>query len=70
MVAHKGSKHHAAKMTESTVRAARKAYAESSWVLLDGKRHSVNASTLARKYGVTHQTMRSILKGDTWKHVQ
>jgi hypothetical protein len=70
MPARKGSKHHAAKMTEATVRAARKAYANASWVMFDGKRHPVNASTLARKYGVTHQTMQAVLDGKTWKHVQ
>lgn len=69
MAARQGAQHHAAKMTEATVKAARKAYAEASWVMLDGKRHPVNASTLARKYGVTHQTMRAILKGHTWRHV-
>lgn len=69
MSARQGSKHHAAKMTDATVRAARRAFNEASWVMLDGKRHPVNASTLARKYGVTHQTMRAILRGDTWKHV-
>lgn len=69
MSARPGSKHHAAKMTEATVRAARKANESASWVMLDGKRYPVNASTLARKYGVTHQTMRAILRGDTWKHV-
>lgn len=70
MSARKGAQHHAAKMTEATVRAARKAYNEASWVMVDGKRHPVNASTLARKYGVTHQTMRALLRGETWGHVQ
>lgn len=70
MAANKGSKHHGAKMTEAKVRAARKAYQSASWVVLDGKRHPVNANTLAQKYGVAHQTMRSILRGDTWGHVQ
>jgi hypothetical protein len=69
MAARTGSKHHAAKMTDATVRAARKAFAEASWVMVDGKRHPVNTSTLARKYGVTHQTMRAILTGKTWRHV-
>lgn len=69
MAANQGSKHHASKMTEAKVRAARKAFTDASWVVVDGKRHPVNASTLARKYGVTHQTMRSILKNETWKHV-
>lgn len=69
MAARQGSDHHAAKMTPATVRAARKAHAKASWIVLDGKRHPVNANTLARKYGVTHQTMRSLLSGETWKHV-
>lgn len=70
MVAHKGSKHHMAKLDEASVRAARRTFAEGSWVILDGKRHPVSASSLARKYGVAHQTMASILRGDTWRHVQ
>lgn len=69
MAARKGAQHHNAKLTEATVKAARKAYRNASWVMLDGKRHPVNISTLARKYGVSHQTMNSCLKGDTWRDV-
>jgi hypothetical protein len=69
MSARPGSKHHNAKLTDATVRAARKTFANGSWVMLDGKKHPVNISTLARKYGVSHQTMHSALKGQTWRHV-
>ena len=70
MAANTGSKHHATKLTEADVRAARKAAASGKFLVLDGKRHPVNTNTLARKYGVAHQTMRNILTGVTWKHVQ
>lgn len=70
MSANKGSKHHAAKMTEATVRAARKTYETGSWVVIAGKRWPVNVNTLARKYGVSHQTMHALLKRETWQHVQ
>lgn len=69
MAARKGAKHHAAKLTEAGVRAARKAYANNKSIVIDGKRVPVTASSLARKYGVAHQTMHAILKGETWKHV-
>jgi hypothetical protein len=70
MAANKGSKHHASKMTEATVRAARKSFENGSWIMLDGKRTPVSTSSLARKYGVSHQTMDSLLRRETWKHVQ
>lgn len=69
MPANKGSRHHAAKMTEVTVRAARRAAHRGGEIMVDGKRRTVTTSSLARKYGVTHQTMRSILMGETWRHV-
>lgn len=69
MSARKGSKHHAAKMTDATVRAARKAYESGNFIVVDGKRASVTVNALARKYGVSHQTMHAILKRETWKHV-
>jgi hypothetical protein len=72
MAAKKGSNHHASKMTEATVRAARRAYAKPrpSFIVLEGKRHPITVSSLARKYNVSRQTMSVILKGDTWKHVE
>jgi hypothetical protein len=69
MAARKGSKHHNAKLTNATVREARRVYANGSWIMLDGKQHPVNVSNLARKYGVSHQTMYSAIKGHTWRHV-
>lgn len=69
MSAHKGAKHHAAKMTEAGVRAARKSYESGNFIVIDGKRSPVTVNSLARKYGVSHQTMHSILKRETWKHV-
>lgn len=69
MSARPGSKHHAAKMTEAKVKAARKAFADASWLLVDGKRQPVNISTLAKKYGVSHQAMSDIVKGRSWRHV-
>jgi hypothetical protein len=70
MAARQGKNHHAAKLTEATVRAARKTYEKGSFVLVDGKREKVTVNALARKYGVSHQTMHSALKRQTWKHVQ
>lgn len=69
MAANQGSKHHAAKMTDATVRAARKAYDNGSFIMVDGKRSPVTVNALARKYGVSHQTMHAIVKRQTWKHV-
>lgn len=69
MAAHKGAKHHAAKMTEASVRAARNAYEHGNFILVDGKRSPVTVNALARKYGVSHQTMHAIVKRETWKHV-
>jgi hypothetical protein len=70
MAAKQGAKHHAAKMTTATVRAARRAYERGGNVTIDGKRVPVTINSLARKYGVAHQTMHSILTYRTWKHVQ
>jgi hypothetical protein len=69
MAANKGAKHHAAKMTEAGVKAARKAYDNGSFIMVDGKRHPVTVNALARKYGVSHQTMHALLKRRTWQHV-
>lgn len=69
MAARKGAQHHAAKMTEAKVKAAREAYAKASWIIVDGKRQPVNQATLARKYGVSHQAMRDLLHRHTWGHV-
>ncbi len=70
MAANKGSKHHASKMTEATVRAARKVYDNQAWMMVDGKRERVTVNALARRYGVAHQTMHSVVKRRTWKHVK
>ena len=70
MAANKGSEHHAAKMDEASVRAARKTFESGHWLVIGGKRWPVNVNTLARKYGVSHQTMRSLLHRETWQHVQ
>jgi hypothetical protein len=70
MGAKQGAKHHAAKMTEATVRAARHTFENGKYLVVDGKRYPVTVNGLARKYGVSHQTMHAILKRKTWKHVQ
>lgn len=69
MSANQGSKHHAAKMTEATVKAARNTFENGKFLMVDGKRHPVTVNALARKYGVSHQTMHAVLKRKTWKHV-
>lgn len=69
MAANKGTKHHAAKLTPAIVRAARKTREEGQFVVIEGKRHPVTISSLARKYGVSHQTMHSALTGKTWGHI-
>lgn len=60
-----GTKHHSAKMTPAKVRQARK-----SWEVRDkhGNR-KWTISGLARKYGVSHPSMRAILDRKTWAHV-
>ena len=70
MAANKGSKHHNSKLTPATVRAARKAIEKGGEIVVGGKRVKTTVAALARKYGVTHQTMRSAIKGETWGHVQ
>lgn len=69
MAAHKGAKHHAAKMTEATVRSARNSFENGNFIVIDGKRSPVTVNALARKYGVSHQTMHALLKRKTWGHV-
>lgn len=69
MPARSGGKHHAAKLSEATVRAARVSYAKGTFILVEGKREPVTYSSLARKYGVRPQTMREALTGKTWRHV-
>ena len=71
MSARKGTSHHGAKMTDKTVRAARRSYAarDSKQIVVDGKLATVSINSLARKYGVSHQTMFALIKGQTWKHV-
>jgi hypothetical protein len=54
----KGSKHHAAKLTEAKVRAIRRSYGV-------GK----GTSVLALKYGVSHTTIRRVLQRTGWSHV-
>lgn len=70
MSAKKGAKHHNAKMTAATVRAARETYETGRWILVDGKRQPVNIKNLARKYGVSSQTMHAIIRGKTWTDVR
>jgi hypothetical protein len=70
MAANRGSKHHAAKMTEATVREARRKYESASWLVIDGKRQPVTPGTLAKKYGVSRETMVALLSRRTWGHVQ
>lgn len=60
MPARPGDKHHNAKMDPAKVLAARKLYATGEW--------TINA--LARKFNITHQTMGSLLKRQTWRHVE
>lgn len=77
MAAKKGTAHHLAKMTPATVRAARKTYRRAveggANIVIDGKRVPVTVNSLARKYGISHQSMRSLLNPQedwgTWKHV-
>lgn len=71
MAANKGSKHHGAKMTEATVKAARASYQnrEGRWVVIDGKRRPITMYSLAEKYGVAHQTMHAVLSRKTWRHI-
>lgn len=64
MPANKGSMHHNSKMTDEKVRVARRYHTDGD---NDGK--VWNISELARSFGITHQSMRAILMGDTWKHV-
>jgi uncharacterized protein YjcR len=59
MAAHKGAKHHGAKMTTAKVRQARKSYETGKWTVRG----------LADKYGIAHQTMQAILNRKTWTHV-
>ncbi len=71
MAARTGSGHHNAKLTDRTVRAARKAYnGGSKFIVVNGERRPVNVRNLAEKYGVSHQSMHSALTGRTWKHVE
>lgn len=74
MPARQGKNHHNAKMTDATVRAARQTYARGGEIVApdregNRKRVPVTVNSLARKYGVSHQTMHALLRGDTWKHV-
>lgn len=48
-----------AKMTENQVRAARKLYAEGT-----------NMHALSRQFGITRQSMQSLIKRRSWKHVE
>lgn len=59
MPAAQGIKHHSAKLTTAQVRQARKSHATGKWTI----------SGLARKYGVTHQSMHAIIHRKTWKHI-
>jgi hypothetical protein len=53
-----GVKHHEAKMTPETVRQARIEYAT-----------GVSCLSLSKKYGISCNTMRAVLKRQTWKEV-
>jgi len=53
-----GSQVRNSKLTEEQVREARAAYADGAFI-----------RALARKYGVGQHTMRTILRGESWKHV-
>ncbi len=55
-----GSKNYGAKLAEEIVKEARRLWATTT----------VGVRKLARKYGVTHSTMRSALHRKTWKHVE
>lgn len=55
----RGTRHHAAKMTNAKVRQARKSYATGKWTI----------AALAAKYDVSWGTMSALLKNETWKHV-
>lgn len=54
-----GSKHHASKMTTAKVKQARKSFSTGKW----------SQRKLAKKYGISPQSMADILKRRSWKHV-
>lgn len=56
----RGEGHHAAKMTEDQVRAARWLHHEAG----------VGRTTLARRYAMLAPSMGELLQGTTWKHVK
>lgn len=64
MPARSGSNHHSAKMTEAKVRTARKWHDEGD---PKGEKWSMNA--LAQKYGITYQSMRAIIRRESWRGV-
>lgn len=57
-----GSKHVHSKLKEEDVR----------WILTHYKKQDLEfgCMALARKYGVSHQTMDEVIKRKTWKHIQ
>lgn len=69
MPAKKGAKHHNAKLTPASVREARRIFSQGKFLIINGERHPVTITALARRYGVSHQTMYSAIKGHTWGHV-
>ena len=57
----KGAKHNSAKLTEEDVKWIRKNY------ILYDKNFSLDA--IAKKYGMSHEVIRCIIKRRTWKHI-
>lgn len=60
--AHKGSKHHLAKLTEEIVADARAWYYDEP--------DPITVPELAEHYHVSESTMSNALRGVTWKHVK
>lgn len=57
----RGQDHGQAKLTEEQVRHIRASYVPNS--------HSKGYSAFARRYGVDQSTIRGVVQGITWKHV-
>lgn len=60
MAALKGEVNPRAKLTDAQVREIKK---------LIALRKTLCNKTLARKYGVSHKTMKGISAGESWKHI-
>lgn len=61
----RGVHNHKAKLTEEQVREIR----ASGWTPENNPHKAISAPKLARKYGVSHQTILGVLRGEFWKHL-